>query len=418
MLEKLMGIKPKTETDAKAGVTKRPAKAVAATRADPAVTALIRGAVVDNSVAAELRKAETLASLAPKSALGFETEKNSPFPDGYSVEKERVALKALLDAESVSESDPLYDRYLELDEREVKLSQMSVAYKQRGGGDELVTVAEADKIKSLGSLEDEREETLRFHTLEGLRFFMGRARDPQNKLQPIVGGKRLASTLKTLWVLTANDNPYADWALVNYEANQDLIIKRLDAEIERGHEIFKKLEQRGLQFSMLKSAQPKEIQLQFRSPYGYKVAQLIVTYDYFIRVQKSLERKDQITNEQMRTTVQQVTRLIRGKFNETSRFERWLMKPELRQLSRRDFVPGAPAEATQRVKAATEIFGPVPSEIYSCAILPHHTRRTYSMDAGDRRMMKFVADELARSEADTHAALLEEANAPIGSGLL
>ena len=61
--------------------------------------------MVDNSVAAELRKAETLASLAPKSALGFETEKNSPFPDGYSVEKERIALKALLEAESVSESE-------------------------------------------------------------------------------------------------------------------------------------------------------------------------------------------------------------------------------------------------------------------------------------------------------------------------
>lgn len=61
MLGKLMGIKPKTETDAKAGVAKRPANAVAATTTDPAVTVLIRCAVVDNSDAAELRKAETLA---------------------------------------------------------------------------------------------------------------------------------------------------------------------------------------------------------------------------------------------------------------------------------------------------------------------------------------------------------------------
>ena len=114
----------------------------------------------------------------------------------------------------------------------------SAPYKQRGGGDELVTVAEADKIRSLGSLEDVREETLRFHTLEGLRFFMGRARDPQNKLQPIVGGKRLASTLKTLWVLNGDHNPYADWALLNDEANQDSITKRLEAEVERCHDIF------------------------------------------------------------------------------------------------------------------------------------------------------------------------------------
>ena len=76
--------------------------------------------------------------------------------------------------------------------------------------------------------------------------------------------------------MAANDNPYADWALGNYEANLDWIIKRLGAEIEGegGHDIFKKL---------------KQCCLRFRSPYRYKVAQLIVTYDYFIRVQKSLE---------------------------------------------------------------------------------------------------------------------------------
>ena len=173
--------------------------------------------------------------------------------------------------------------------------------------------------------------------------------------------------------MAANDNPYADWALGNYEANQDWIIKRLGAEIEGGHEIFKKLEQCGLQFSMLKSAQPKEIQRQFRSPYGYKVAQLIGTCNNFIRGQKLSERKDQITNGKMRTTVQQVTRLILGKFNETLRFERWLKKPELGQLSRRYFLASAPPEAVQRVQAASKIFGPVPSEIYSCTILPHHT---------------------------------------------
>ena len=97
-----MGIKPKTETDAKAGSTKRPTKAVAPTTADPAVTALIRGAVVHNSVAAELRKVETLASLSPKSALVFETEKNSPFHYGVSNEKEPFAMKALFDAALVS----------------------------------------------------------------------------------------------------------------------------------------------------------------------------------------------------------------------------------------------------------------------------------------------------------------------------
>ena len=94
------------------------------------------------------------------------------------------------------------------------------------------------------------------------------------------------------------------------------------------------------------------------------------------------------------------------------------MKPDLGQSSSRHFMAGAPPEASKREKAATEIYGPVPSEIYSRASLPHHSRRTYSMDASDRRLIKFVSDELARSEADTHVALLAQANAPIGSGLI
>ena len=94
------------------------------------------------------------------------------------------------------------------------------------------------------------------------------------------------------------------------------------------------------------------------------------------------------------------------------------MRHELRQMSRRDFVPGAQPEAIQWVKSATEKLEPVPSEICNFTILHHHTRRIYSMDASDRRLMKFVADALARSEADTYAAMLEEANASIGSGLL
>jgi hypothetical protein len=60
MLGNLWGSSQKLK-QTKPGATRRRAIAVAATTTDPAVTALIRGAVVDKSVAAGFRKAETLA---------------------------------------------------------------------------------------------------------------------------------------------------------------------------------------------------------------------------------------------------------------------------------------------------------------------------------------------------------------------
>ena len=41
--------------------------------------------------------------------------------------------------------------------------------------------------------------------------FMGRMREPGGEAAPIVGGKRVAAALRGLWLLTGNDNPYADW---------------------------------------------------------------------------------------------------------------------------------------------------------------------------------------------------------------
>ena len=50
---------------------------------------------------------------APKSFIGFSTEENSPFADGYSITGEGALLAAYM-AGPKREDDPLYERYTEL----------------------------------------------------------------------------------------------------------------------------------------------------------------------------------------------------------------------------------------------------------------------------------------------------------------
>lgn len=340
---------------------------------------------------------------APLGALGepldFVREADSPFADGYSIAGERSALAELLAMDDPDESHPLYPRLVQLDARERKLREMEATWKSRHGAEQVVTAREASSMRHLGSLVNEEEDSMTLHTKEGYRLFMGRAKDPAGTYAAIVGGKRIAAALRSLWMLTGLDNPYADWALVRHEHNLGLMTQRLEAEIQAGKAELEVMRARGLSYGLLVSAEPKSVALGFKSPYGYAIAELMVSYDYFIRLVKTLGRKNLISDDQERTRIREATRFIRRHFNETARFERWLMRAELRELSRADYLPGADAEAAKRIEAAAGIFGPVPSEVFAGRLVPRHSRRRLQLTEQDRKLLQQAAAELARAEA-------------------
>jgi integrating conjugative element protein (TIGR03761 family) len=286
-----------------------------------------------------------------------------PFADGYDLEAERLALADLLQAEQPDESDPRWPRVIEYTERLRQLQQMQAAWQLRKGADAVVPDTEA--AIQAGSLVDEAPDAMVLHTQEAHRLFMGRGRDPQGNLQPIVGGKRVAAALRSIWYLSGNDNPYADWALID---TGERIQQLKAAWTNWGASASQRLEaaaRKGLIFSILKSREPVSLELGFRSPYGYTVAGLIVEYDFRVRQVKTLVRKDLMTDDEGRKLIREVTRKIRGVFETPVRFERYLIRQELRELSRSDWLPGADGEAGKRVKAVTGIFGEVPKAVFT-----------------------------------------------------
>jgi integrating conjugative element protein (TIGR03761 family) len=334
----------------------------------------------------------------------FEKEANSPFSDGYSISGEKQALAQLLASDDPDESDPLYPRLMLLEQRQRDLEQRQTSWNARLGADALVSPQEASSMRQLGALVDDEADTMVLHTKEAYRLFMGRARDPEGKTPQIVGGKRIASALKSLWMLTGLDNPYADWALVHHEQTLREMSERLNREIKAGQAHMDEMRKRGLSYGLLVSREPKSLSLGFKSPYGYAVAELVVSYDYFIRVQKTLGRKNVCSDDQVRQSIRELTRFIRRCLNETARFERWLLRPELRELSRGDFIVGASADGTKRVTALTEILGPVPAEIFAGKLQPRHSRRRTQLTEQDRALLQQVSQQLAEAEAGDAAA--------------
>ncbi len=324
--------------------------------------------------------------------LVFERSDDSPFDDNYSIEREEIALRDLLDAEDPDPLDPRYPRLELLEQRKQQRDQMQSEWRLRSGAEKTVPDTEAMRMRDLGSLEDETVDTMALHTKEAFRLFMGRARDTESKYSPIIGGKRVASALKSLWYLSGNNNPYADWALLLNTQATEMLRQQIAGQTNAYEKEMGLLAKRGLTISILRSAEPKRVELGFKSPYGYAIAELIVDYDYFVRMVKTLVRKDRLSDSQGQDVIRTLTRKIRGSFEEVCRFERFLMKPELRALSRTDFLPDSHSESAKRAEAVRHIFGPVPADIFTGKLTPRHSKRRINISEQELNLLQRIAD--------------------------
>ena len=325
---------------------------------------------------------------APASVMPFPVSPDSPFTDGYDIAAERDALADLVAAGYCVEDDPRWARFVELRERENELREAARTEKPNVTSAAAVVAREDSPVAKLGQLADATPDTMTLHTKDAYRMFTGRLADAAAKLPHIPGGRRFAAILKSIWHLSANDNPYADWILVRMYEGLVSIRNHLDRVIKSREEAFDLLKRKGLTLSVMGSRSPKTVELGFRSPYGYATAEAIVEFDYYVRIVKTLIHKDRISDAEGRTAIRQVGREMRALFIEPIRWEKHLLREELRALSRSDFLPGADEAARQRVRAAITLFGGVPREVFTGAVAPRHTRRRVKLTDAELRLLE------------------------------
>ena len=258
----------------------------------------------------------------------------------------------------------------------------------------------------LGQLADATPDTMSLHTKDAYRIFTGRGADAAGKLPPIPGGRRFAAVLKSIWHLSANDNPYADWILIRMYEGLVAIRAHLSRVITAREEAMEILKRKGLSLAVMGSRSPKTVELGFRSPYGYATAEAIVEFDYYVRMIKTLIHKDRMSDDEGRAAIREVGRELRTLFLEPIRWERHLLREELRQLSRSDFLPGADALAQQRVRAMVALFGEVPRKVFTGAQAPRHTRRRVKLSEAELRLLEQASLTAAEVSPQSDTELL------------
>lgn len=265
---------------------------------------------------------------------------------------------------------------------------------------------DARRTADLGQLTDTAPDTMTLHTKDAFRMFTGRHADADGNVAPIAGGRRFAAVLKSIWYLSANDNPYADWILIRMYDGLLEIRKHLDRVISEREEDIERLKRKGLALSVMASRSPKTVELGFRSPYGYATAEAIVEFDYHVRMVKTLVQKDRLSDVQGRAAIREVGRKLRALFLEPIRWERHLLREELRSLSRNDFLPGADELARKRVRAAVALFGEVPRKVFTGVDAPRHSQRRVKLSEAELRLLEQASLTVAEEQQQPDTELL------------
>ena len=330
---------------------------------------------------------------------------DAPTANGVAAQ-ERETLADRISADNPDPNDPRSARLAELSAREDEPHPPPQGAVSGQRIRSVVPDYEARRIAGLGQLTDAEPDTMTLHTRDAFRAFTGRRADASGKLAFIAGGQRYAATLKMIWYLSANDNPYADWSLIRtYEALK-AVRDHLAGVTQARAEAIEMMKHRGLTVSVMSARKPRIVSLQFRSPYGYATADLIVEFDYYARMVKTLVHKDQLSDAQGHAAVFELERKMRTLFHAPIQWEHCLLREDLLPLRREDFLPGADEAARARANAAIVALGEVPRRVFTGVDTPRHTLRRVRLTDEQLRLLREVQLSTVQESGAADAELL------------
>lgn len=283
-------------------------------------------------------------------AMTGKDTKRAPAVPKFDPDEARRQLKEFLDADQdVPSHHPLYPLSLLLSAWEDAQEAEKRDYTSRLGADKGVGKDEARTMLSVGSL-DSDDDYMLVHTRQALRLFIGRGRDPEGKLARIPS-TNVGSALRNLWQLSGQDNPYADWMLILSEFEIDDLMKQLGHAVAEARGRIETLSAEGMHLSILKSRDPAKVTLGFRSPYGFLISRLVMDFDLYVRVVKTLAGRDLISAEKERELLNARLRPMRAFFDRVLRNQNVLQVPAYA-------TDPAPTYSTRKARTSRTAFRP------------------------------------------------------------
>jgi integrating conjugative element protein (TIGR03761 family) len=396
-----------------AATPKAAAKAPRVRRAASTDTTLVDAANQSLAAKASSRKA---------SRVNFFRSKTSVFTDGYDIERERIEVLPVINrveaGETIAATDPMFDRYMMFLDRSKELQRITAQRQRVAEAPSPVTREELNAYRALGGLVNaaDEEDTISIHTKEAFRLFIGRAADPDSKRvnqnpaeRHIISFKKAGAAYRLLWNLSTNNNPWADWALIELSKQRNLLQAELAKSVKAMEDTLEQMKKsRGITYAIAMNPAPQSLPIRFKSPYGYALIESLAEFDFLVRLIRTMVHKARLTTELADSLIRDHMRMFRAHFNEVKRFEKYLGDPDLLLTTRNDFLPTADDVARKRVSKCIEAFGNVPRSVFAMEVIPPFKNHRGDLSDAEKELLKRVTsgvmDDQEEAEARSHEA--------------
>ncbi len=366
------------------------------------------------------------ASARRPSRVNFYRSKTSLFTDGYDIERERIEVLPVIQrhdaGETILATDPLFDRWMMFLDRSKELARITAQRQRIADAPSMVSREELNAYRALGGLVNaaDAEDTITIHTKEAFRLFIGRAADPDAKAvqqnptdRHIISFKKAGAAYRLLWNLSTNNNPWADWALIEMSKQRDELQRELAASVKTMENTLEQMKaMRGISYSIAMNPAPQKLPIRFKSPYGYALIESLAEFDYLVRLIRTLVHKARLTTALADGLIKDHMRMFRAHFNEVKRFEKYLGDPDLLLTTRNDFLPTADDVARRRIAKCIETFGEVPRAVFALEVIPPFKNHRGDLSDAEKELLKRVTSGVSddQDEAESRAQAAGEAN--------
>jgi integrating conjugative element protein (TIGR03761 family) len=328
----------------------------------------------------EMEKVFSKSLVTRRGSHSFEIEKNSHFPDGYSIAGEKKVLDALFDSKEPDILDPNYNRWLEWHERVQKFE-----------------VIKKNSKNNVVILKKQTPILFKVHTPQAVKLFNGDYNDKNAKYKGCA--LSVAHALKELCWLHGADNPYASWYLSQYEDYFDEVSKLLTVGNRRIDEQLESLNDSNIVGEIFKSKNPEELSLFFKLPYGYRLATMIGSFDNFVCGVSSLKTFGLLEGKHARDLLQNVLKEIGAFFRKSYALKRSATDYAVIDVRRSDFLyvldhQNEESDQKKKVMAAVSKIGLPPKEILCRFKEPAFCENRNQLGKGDANDLSAVWDLL------------------------
>ena len=149
------------------------------------------------------------------------------------------------------------------------------------------------------------------HSKHAHQLFYGR-RDPDGKLPNIVGLARFAAQAAQINSAAINNDPYADWTLIDIEMKMQKAEDSIEKQAESLKDLLDGLD--GFEVDFLESEKPVTIHLKFQSPLAFKAARLLKKLDDVIMLALTARHQAIIGADDFQTITRKTSGSVRGTF--------------------------------------------------------------------------------------------------------